>query len=66
MADEYVSYTEISFGSEELSGQSVEISFGSEHNESALISLAFGQSSGQSSVPASNVTEKDEVNYTWK
>ena len=39
----------------------MEISFGSEHSEPALISLDFGQSSGLSSVPASNVTEKDEV-----
>ena len=59
--DRYASYTEISFGSEELSRPSVEISFGSEHSEPALISLDFGQSSGLSSVPASNVTDKDEV-----
>ena len=39
----------------------MEISFGSEHSEPALISLDFGQSSGLSSVPASNVTDKDEV-----
>ena len=59
--DRYASYTEKSFGSEELSRPSVEISFGSEHSEPAPTSLDFGQSSGQSSAPASNVTEKDEV-----
>ena len=59
--DRYATYTEISFGSEELSRPSVEISFGSEHSEPALISLDFGQSSGLSSVPASSVTEKAEV-----
>ena len=55
--DRYASYTEKSFGSEELPRPLVEISFGSEHSEPALTSLDFGQSSA----PASNVTEKDEV-----
>ena len=52
--DRYASYTEISFGSEELSRPSVEISFGSEHSEPALIPLDFGQSSGLSSVGSSS------------